>query len=70
MRTIDGFNARAIGVRVYLLKDLVEQLSELCDQSNASISTVINAALKVALKDSQSILEDAKGVSNKWQSRK
>lgn len=62
---MDGFNARAIGVRVYLLKDLLEQLSELCDPSNASISTVINAALKVALKDSHLILEDAKGVQNK-----
>lgn len=61
-KTIDGFNTRSIGVRVFILKNLLEPLSSICDDTGASISTVTNAALKVALAHPDLILEDIEGV--------
>lgn len=61
-KTIEGFNTRSIGVRVFILKHLLEPLSSICDDTGASISTVTNAALKVALAHPDLILEDIEGV--------
>ena len=61
--TIDGFNTRSVGVRVHILKHLLERLASICDDTGASISTVTNAALKVALAHPNLILEDIEGVS-------
>lgn len=61
-KTIQGFNARSIGVRVFILKNLLERLSSICDDTGASISIVTNAALKVALAHPDLILEDIEGV--------
>lgn len=62
-KTIEGFNTRSIGVRVFILKHLLERLSSICDDTGASISTVTNAALKVALCHPNLILEDIEGMS-------
>jgi hypothetical protein len=62
-KTLEGFNTRSIGVRVFILKSLLEHLSSICDDTGASISTVTNAALKVALCHPNLILEDIKGMS-------
>lgn len=60
--TIEGFDTRSVGVRVFLLRDLLERVASICDDTEASISTVTNAALKVALRHPDLILRDIEGV--------
>lgn len=60
--TIESFTHRATGVRVFMLRDILERLASICDETGASISTVANAALKVALEHPEAIYEDIEGV--------
>lgn len=68
VKTIDTLMARSVPVRTYYAREIAEQLSKLCDETGCSFSTIVNAAVKVALEHSDQIIIDAKGVKDtKWQ---
>ena len=68
--TLDGFNKKSVGVRIFLLKGVLEHLASICDDTGASISTVANAALKVALNYPELIEADIRDVKGQHESRK
>jgi hypothetical protein len=52
-------------MRVHIRRDLLEALETLGEQG-CSLSTLINAAVVVALDHHEDITRDARGVSRKW----
>ncbi len=55
-------------MRTYYAREIAEELSKLCDETGCSFSTIVNAAVKVALQNSEEIVNDARGVQERqWQ---
>jgi hypothetical protein len=68
LKTIDTLLARSVPVRTYYAREIAEELSKLCDETGCSFSTIVNAAVKVALQNSEEIVNDARGVQERqWQ---
>ncbi len=68
MKTIDTLMARSVSVRTYYAREIAEDLSRLCDETGCSFSTMVNAAVKVALQNSEQVIKDAKGAqAARWQ---
>lgn len=69
VKTIDTLLARSVPVRTYYSREIAERLSKFCDEIGYSFSTITNAAVKMAMQNSEQIFKDAKGVrETRWQS--
>ena len=51
---------QSVPIRVYFKTTNINRLSKICDRSGMSISSIVNAAVQVGLKDTKAIIKDAK----------
>jgi hypothetical protein len=61
-QTRQNIEKNSAPIRVYFRKETLGELSKACEQLGASISTMTNAAVNVALRDCRTeVFKDAKG---------
>jgi hypothetical protein len=61
-RTQQNIEKNSAPIRVYFRKETLGELSKACEQLGASLSTLTNAAVIVALRDFKTeVFKDAKG---------